>query len=146
MTNPTYTPISSIEAFRELCMLAGTPLIARIPAVRMLGGNVPAGVAPMSSALTINRPTGTKMRGLPLGVDRLNVRVWGASQAECETHYRALLATVNRRKNVHLDSGAVLYSVFEVASAQHLTEPDTKWPHALAAFEVQYSEMVVASS
>ena len=146
MIQPVFTPISSIEAFLELCRLPGTPLIARIPGNRMQGGNVPEGIAVKSSALTVNRPSGVKMRGLPMGVDRLNVRLYGSTKAECETHYRAFLASVNRRLNVHLASGAVLYSVFEVASAQHLTDPDTQWPHVIIGVELRYSEMIVAVS
>lgn len=145
MSSPAYTPISSIEAFLELCQLPGTSLIARIPATRMQGGNVPAGVAPGASALTINRPNGIRERGLPMGVDRLNVRLWGSSPSTCESHYRALLATVNRRVNVHLASGALIYSVFEVSAGQHLTDPETGWPHLLAGIELRYSDMVVAA-
>ena len=148
MTLPAYTPISSIAAFLELCMQrpgdVDTPLTARIPTDRMQGGNVPAGVDVGSSALTINRPTGVKERGLPKGTDRLNVRLWGSSTDEVESHYRAFLRTVNRRLNVHLPSGAVLYSVFEVSAGQHLVEPETGWAHLIVGVEVQYSEMIVS--
>jgi hypothetical protein len=136
--------ISSLAAMLELAQRPGTALIARIPAPRMLVGNVPAGVAPKSSALTINRAIGSRIKRVRIGQEQFNVRLWASSAAEAESHYLALAATWRERFNVHLPSGALLYSVDVGSPGSHLSDPDTGWPFVLVSVEATFSEETVS--
>lgn len=136
--------ISSLGAMLEFAQVPGTPIASRIPSERMLVGNVPQGVAPMSSALTINRALGTRIKRVRIGQERFNVRLWAGSGAEAESHYLALAATWRERFNVHLPSGALLYAVDVGAAGSHLTDPDTGWPFVLVGIEATFSEETVS--
>jgi hypothetical protein len=109
-------------------------------------GNVPAGLDPRTSALTINRALGRRIPRVRIGEERYNVRLWGASHAECETHYRALVTSWRELHNVHLASGALLYRVEVGSSGLHLNDPDTGWPFILVGIEASFSEETVAVS
>lgn len=136
--------ISSLRAMLELAQTPGSAIVARIPATRMTVGNVPAGVAPLSSAFTINRAIGSRAPRIRMGSERFNVRLWGSTRDECESHYTALVEDWTQLFNVHLASGALLYSVEVVTPGSHLSDPDTGWPFVIAGVEAAFSEVTVS--
>lgn len=137
--------ISSLRAMLELARLPDTPIVARIPASRMVVGNVPREFAAKSSALTINRALGSRIKQVRIGEERYNVRLWAATADEAESHYQALAATWRELFNVHLASGALLYAVDVSSAGSHLADPDTGWPFVLVGVEATFAEETVSS-
>lgn len=137
--------ISSLAAMLELAQLDGTAIRARIPAERMQVGNVPAGIPTNTSALTINRAIGSRVKRQRRGVERFNVRLWASSRFEAESHYQALATSWRELFNVHLDSGALLYAVDVESPGSHLSDPDTGWPFVLVGVMATFSEETVSS-
>ena len=92
--------ISSLRAMLELAQLDGTAIAARIPDARMQVGNVPRDVPVFTSALTINRAVGIRIKRVRIGQERFNVRLWAATKDEAESHYQALASRSDVQRGV----------------------------------------------
>jgi len=139
-----YNYLTSVSALTtEVGHTSGTPRIFGPP----LG--IPSGITAPCKFLIFGDDGGTANFDVPMADMRTTFYLYGATQSEAQSVYRALHAALHRiqdqRITLATGSVALLRSANKETGPHDLPEPELNFPRVVCAYRVRYCEWTFAS-